>query len=86
MYLDYMCPICGQFEEINSASLDEMREAGDVNLVLHPVAILDRMANAQQFSTRSAAAAAYVAEHAPRSSMRSTRRCSPTSPRRTRRR
>ncbi|MGW6005695.1 DsbA family protein [Oerskovia enterophila] len=65
VYLDYMCPICGDFEEINGATLDQLREAGDVNVVLHPVAILDRMANAQQFSTRSAAAAAYVAEHAP---------------------
>lgn len=65
VYLDYMCPICGDFEEINGATLDQLREAGDVNVVLHPVAILNHMANAQQFSTRSAAAAAYVAEHAP---------------------
>ncbi|WP_264031632.1 DsbA family protein [Cellulosimicrobium sp. SH8] len=65
VYLDYMCPICGQFEETNGPTLDQLREAGDVTVVLHPVAILDRMANAQQFSTRSAAAAAWVADRAP---------------------
>ncbi|MBD7997809.1 DsbA family protein [Oerskovia gallyi] len=65
VYFDYMCPICGDFEAVNASSIDEMREAGDITLVQHPVAILNRMANAQEFSTRSAAAAAYIAEHAP---------------------
>ena len=65
VYLDYMCPICGQFEETNGATLDQLRESGDITVVLHPVSILDRMANAQQFSTRSAAAAAWIADRAP---------------------
>ena len=26
VYLDYMCPICGQFEETNGATLDQLRE------------------------------------------------------------
>jgi protein-disulfide isomerase len=65
VYLDYMCPICGDFEATNGETLDQLRESGDVTVVVHPVAILDRMANAQQFSTRSAAAAAWVADRAP---------------------
>ncbi len=59
VYLDYMCPICGQFEETNGAALDQLRESGDVTVVLHPISILDRVAQSQQFSTRSAAAAAW---------------------------
>jgi protein-disulfide isomerase len=65
VYFDYMCPICGDFEAINAASIDEMREAGDITLVQHPVAILDRASAGTQFSTRSAAIAGYVAENAP---------------------
>lgn len=65
VYFDYMCPICGDFESVNAASIDEMRTAGDITLVQHPVAILDRFSSGSQFSTRSASAAAYIAEHAP---------------------
>jgi protein-disulfide isomerase len=65
VYFDYMCPVCGQFEDINAASIDELREAGDITLVQYPVSILDRASAGTQFSTRSAAIAGYVAEHAP---------------------
>lgn len=65
VYLDYMCPWCGVFEETNSALLTELREAGDITLVVHPVTILDRLSSGTAFSTRSAAAAVYVAEKAP---------------------
>ena len=65
VYLDYMCPICGQFEDINGESLDALREAGDVTVVLHPVSILDRASQGTQYSTRSASAVAYVADQAP---------------------
>jgi len=67
VYLDYMCPICGQFEETNGETLDQLRESGDVTVVLHPVSILDRVAQSQQFSTRAASAAAWVADQAPES-------------------
>ncbi|WP_265522525.1 DsbA family protein [Oerskovia flava] len=65
VYLDYMCPRCGEFEAINGPTLDELREAGDITLVLHPVSILDRQSNQTQFSTRSAATAGFVADRAP---------------------
>ncbi len=67
VYLDYMCPICGQFEETNGETLDQLRESGEVTVVLHPVSILDRVAQSQQFSTRAASAAAWVADQAPES-------------------
>jgi protein-disulfide isomerase len=65
VYLDYMCPVCGQFEDTNGASLDQLRESGDVTVVLHPVAILDRFSTGSQYSTRAASAAAWVADRAP---------------------
>lgn len=69
VYVDFMCPVCGQFEALNGADITELREAGDVALVLHPVAILDRMSNGSEYSTRSASALAYVAEESPESFM-----------------
>ncbi|MFD7310570.1 DsbA family protein [Promicromonospora sp. NPDC059942] len=65
VYVDYMCPICGQFEQTNSASITEMREAGDVTFVVHPVSILDRASQGTEYSTRAASAAAWVADRAP---------------------
>lgn len=65
VYVDYMCPICGQFEALNGASIAELREAGDVTLVVHPVAILDRASQGTDYSTRAASAAAWVADRAP---------------------
>lgn len=65
VYVDYMCPICGQFESINAAGITEMREAKDVTLVVHPVAILNRASQGTDYSTRAAAAAGWVADKAP---------------------
>jgi protein-disulfide isomerase len=65
VYVDFMCPVCGSFEQINGASIAEMREAGDVTLVVHPVSILDRTSQGTEYSTRAASAAAWVADRAP---------------------
>lgn len=65
VYVDYMCPICKQFESLNAASIAEMREAGDLTLVVHPVSILDRASQGTEYSTRAASAAAWVADRAP---------------------
>jgi len=65
VYVDYMCPVCGQFEEINGAGLASLRDDGSVRVVVHPVAILDRYSQGSQYSTRAAASAAFVADRAP---------------------
>ncbi|WP_166850630.1 thioredoxin domain-containing protein [Isoptericola sp. BMS4] len=65
VYLDYMCPVCGQFEQINAADIDTMIDDGDATVVYHPVTILDRLSQGTEYSTRSAAASAYVADQAP---------------------
>jgi len=65
VYTDFMCPICGQFEQENGAVLDELSKAGTAAIVYHPIAILDRYSQGTQYSTRAAQAAAVVADKDP---------------------
>ncbi|MFN3865610.1 MAG: DsbA family protein [Demequina sp.] len=65
IYEDFMCPVCAQFDDINKDDLSAMREAGDIELYIHPISILDRVSQGTNFSTRSANAAATVADAAP---------------------
>ncbi len=65
VYFDYMCPICGQFEQVNEDALEGFVADGTANVVLYPVAILDRVSQGTAFSTRAAAAMAWVADRAP---------------------
>ena len=65
IYYDYICPVCGQFEKSNGATVDTMIADGDATVVFYPVAILDRSSSGTHYSTRAAAAAAWVADRAP---------------------
>jgi len=70
VYLDYMCPACNAFENANFEDLKQLAESGTANVVMHPVAILDRLSLGTAYSTRAAAAAAWVADHAPAAFLR----------------
>ncbi|MDR1295651.1 MAG: DsbA family protein [Bifidobacteriaceae bacterium] len=65
IYSDYMCPYCGMLEKGIASRLNEMREAGDVRVVLHPVAFLDHYSNETEYSTRALNHAAQVAKDEP---------------------
>ncbi len=65
VYLDYMCPACGSFESTNGENLVSLASAGEATVVYHPIAILNRFSSGTGYSTRSAAAAALVAQDAP---------------------
>lgn len=65
VYSDYLCPVCGVFEQTNGATLDQLRQSGEIVLEYHPVSILDRASGGTAYSTRSATAAALVAAEAP---------------------
>ncbi|MEN1976329.1 DsbA family protein [Cellulomonas olei] len=65
VYLDYMCPACGAFEQTNGDNLVSLASDGQATIVYHPIAILNRYSNGTGFSTRAASAAALVAEQAP---------------------
>ena len=42
VYLDFMCPYCGQFEDANATDLAKLREAGDLTVQYHIVSNLDQ--------------------------------------------
>ncbi|MBG0813381.1 thioredoxin domain-containing protein [Planomonospora sp. ID82291] len=65
VYLDYMCPFCGRFEQANSAELERLVADGTVRLELYPLSFLDRMSSGTEYSTRAANAVATVADQAP---------------------
>lgn len=65
LYIDLMCPVCNQFEQINSADIDELREAGTIAVYYHPISILNRFSQGTEYPTRAASAVAVVAENDP---------------------
>lgn len=65
VYVDYLCPICGNFEAANAAQIKKLVMDGAATLEIHPVSILDRASMGTKYSTRSANAAACVANYSP---------------------
>jgi protein-disulfide isomerase len=65
MYVDYFCPICGQFEKANGDQLTTWLESGAANVEIFPMAILDRASLGTKYATRAANAAACVADSSP---------------------
>jgi len=57
VYLDFMCPICGEFEKSSGDAINKLVDAGKAKIVYHPVAFLDRFSQNTEYSTRSSAAA-----------------------------
>lgn len=65
IYVDFMCPFCGDFELAHAETLEQLRAEGLVDVYYHPISFLDRYSNGTQYSTRAASAAALIAEEAP---------------------
>ncbi len=64
-YIDFMCPVCNQFEQTFGDEIDDLIEDGTITLRIHPISILDRLSQGTQYSTRSASAMYCVAEADP---------------------
>ena len=62
LYIDYMCPACKQFEETYAADLQRWVDEGSVTINYHPIAILNRMSQGTEYSTRAGAAAVCAAD------------------------
>jgi protein-disulfide isomerase len=67
VYVDYLCPYCGQFENANTAQMESLIESGAATVEIHPIAILTGRSAGTQYSLRAANAAACVADSAPES-------------------
>jgi protein-disulfide isomerase len=61
-YVDFMCPHCKTFHEDTGAALKQLADAGQITLVSHPVAYLDRFSSGTKYSTRASAASACAAD------------------------
>lgn len=61
LYVDFMCPICRQYEKQAAPVLDRYLEQGRITVVYHPLNILDDYSSTR-YSTRAGAAAAAAAD------------------------
>ncbi|MEW1962188.1 thioredoxin domain-containing protein [Microbacterium sp. NPDC077644] len=68
-FVDFMCPICGDFEDTYGAALQDAAANDEITLNLHPISILDRYSQNTEFSTRAAASVYCVAAEAPDSAL-----------------
>ncbi|MBT2483326.1 MULTISPECIES: thioredoxin domain-containing protein [unclassified Microbacterium] len=68
-YVDFMCPICGDFEQQYGEALQNAAADGKITLNIHPVSILDRFSQNTDFSTRAAGSVYCVAENAPEATL-----------------
>lgn len=67
-YIDFMCPICGQFEDAYGEQLQTAAANDEITLNIHPIAILD-FRSTTEYSSRAAAAMYCVAENDPDSAI-----------------
>lgn len=65
LYIDYFNPLSGAFHEANGKQIATWVEHGAATLEVHPLAILDRVSEGTRYSSRSANAAACVANFSP---------------------
>ncbi|WP_194421688.1 DsbA family protein [Microbacterium abyssi] len=68
-FVDFMCPICGDFEDTYGTALQDAAAADEITLNIHPVSILDRLSQNTEFSTRAGSAVYCVAAEAPDSTL-----------------
>ncbi len=61
LYEDFLCPVCGRFEQAFGPTITQLIDSGAVAADYYMVAILDRPAN-QNYSSRASAAAYCVAD------------------------
>lgn len=69
VYLDFMCPYCGLFEQMQAEEIKALvnPETGqdDVTVVYHVVSIMDRYSQGTYYSSRTANAVSVVADQDP---------------------
>jgi protein-disulfide isomerase len=65
IFIDYSCPGCALFEEINEPLLRTWLENGTATVEYHTVSFRDNATGGTRYATRAANSAACVAEHSP---------------------
>ena len=65
VYVDYMCPACGAFEQQHGTMLENYVGSGDVELRIFPINFLDSQSLGTKYSTRAANLMACVVDQQP---------------------
>lgn len=65
VYVDYMCPGCGAFEQNYGSMLENYVGSGDITLTVFPINFLDSNSLGTKYSTRAANALACLVEQQP---------------------
>ena len=60
-YIDFMCPVCNQFEQAYGEAVQGLVGDGTITLNIHPISILNRLSQGTEYSTRAANAMYCVA-------------------------
>ncbi|WP_029145880.1 DsbA family protein [Microbacterium luticocti] len=55
-YVDFLCPICHEFEKAEGPAIKQLVDGGKATLKVHPVAILDEYTSPKGYSSRAASA------------------------------
>ena len=69
LYIDPMCPYCGQFDAANGATLAALVDNGAITLRLHALTFLDQASAGSEYSSRASAALTCVAATNPESTL-----------------
>jgi protein-disulfide isomerase len=69
VYVDPLCPFCKRFEQTYMGVLKDDVASGATTLRIHPLAVLDRLSNGTEYSTRASGALTYVAASDPEKAM-----------------
>ncbi|WP_422116747.1 thioredoxin domain-containing protein [Brachybacterium sp. UNK5269] len=69
IHLDFMCPFCGQFEEINGADLQEIATNEEATVHIVPRRFLDTASTTGDYSSRAANAMVCVYEDDPENTL-----------------
>lgn len=56
LYIDPMCPFCGQFDNANGDTLAALVDDDSITLRLHPLTFLDNASRGTEYSSRASAA------------------------------
>ncbi|MEN0127988.1 MAG: thioredoxin domain-containing protein [Brevundimonas sp.] len=62
IYFDLQCPVCANFDAVNSADLDALAKEDGITIKYFPISFLDSMSNGTFYSTRATNAASIVAD------------------------
>lgn len=65
VYVDYMCPACGNFEQKHGSMLEQYVGSGDITLTVYPINFLDSQSLGTKYSTRAANLFSCVVEQQP---------------------